>query len=66
MAFKTETIITVVISLLLMGILLPIGLTDLTGFTSTSANVQTLVSEIIPIVSIVGLVMILIPKNKGE
>jgi len=63
MGLKPSSIIGVVIALLLLGILLPIGLTDLTGFTSTDANIQTLVSEVIPIVSIVGIVMALIPRK---
>ena len=61
-----RTIVITVISLLLLGILLPIGLTELTGFTSTDSNVQTLVAEVIPIVAVIGLVMSLIPRASGE
>lgn len=58
-----SSIVLVVISLLLMGILLPIGLSELTGFTSTDDNVQTLVSEVVPIVAVIGIVLALIPRD---
>jgi fumarate reductase subunit D len=60
---KPYQIVMVVVSLLLLGILLPIGLTDLTGFTSTDSNIQTLVAEVIPIVAVIGIVMALIPRR---
>lgn len=64
MNLSPNKIVFTVIALLLLGILLPIGLTDLVGFTSTDSNVQTLVSQVIPIVAVVGIVMALIPKSK--
>ena len=60
---KPYQIVMTVVALLLLGILLPIGLTDLTGFTSADSNVQTLVSEVIPIVAVIGIVMALIPRK---
>lgn len=60
-----RVIIGLTISLVLLGILLPIGLEDLTGFTSTDSNVQTLVAEVIPIVAVIGLVMALIPSSNS-
>lgn len=60
---KPYGIVMIVVSLLLLGILLPIGLSELTGFTSTDSNVQTLVAEVIPIVAVIGIVLALIPRR---
>lgn len=68
MAVKTGTIITVVVALLLMGILLPIGLTDLVAYNGsyyaangtllgTSTTMATLLGTVLPILAIIGLVM---------
>jgi hypothetical protein len=65
MSLSVNKIIGIVIGLLLMGILLPIGLTEITGFTSTDANIQTLVAEVVPIVAIVGIVIALVPKGSS-
>lgn len=63
MALSASQIISTVIALLLIGILLPLGLTELTGFTSTDATIQTLVSSVVPIMAIIGIVLALIPKS---
>lgn len=65
MAMSINKIIGIVIALLMIGILLPIGVDELTAYTSTNANIQTLVSEVIPIVAVVGLVSGLIYKGRS-
>lgn len=57
-------IIGLVVGLVLIGVLLPIGINQITAFTSTDANVQTIVSSVIPIVATVGLLMALVPRIK--
>lgn len=64
MAEYSNKIIAVVIALLLAGILLPIGLEDLVGFTSTNATIQTLVSEVLPIMAVIGIVLMFVVKRK--
>lgn len=56
-------IIGLIVSLLLMGILLPIGLNDILGFTSSNSTVQTLVTTVIPVIAVVSLVMAFLPKG---
>jgi fumarate reductase subunit D len=56
-------IIGLVVALLLIGILLPIGLTDLLAYTSTDSTIQTLVSSVIPIMAIIGLVLAFVPRS---
>ena len=63
MAVSAKSIVGVVIALLLMGILLPIGLNNILGFTSTNPTIQTLVSIVIPIMAIIGIVLALIPRG---
>lgn len=55
--------IGLIVSLLLMGILLPIGLNDILGFTSSNSTVQTLVTTVIPVIAVVSLVMAFLPKG---
>jgi fumarate reductase subunit D len=64
-SLKPYQIVLTVVALLLLGILLPIGLSDLTAFTSTNSDIQTLVSEVIPIIAVVGIVMALIPRSRS-
>jgi hypothetical protein len=45
-----------VVALILLGILLPIGLSDLMNFTSTDSKLETLVVQVIPIVAVIGFV----------
>ena len=59
-------IISVVIALLLAGILLPIGLTELVGFTSTDATIQTLVASVLPIMAVIGIVLLFVNKYKNK
>lgn len=66
MAVKASRIIAIVISLLLMGVLLPIGLDDILGFTSDDSTVQTLVATVIPILAVVSLIMMMIPRNSNS
>jgi len=66
MADYSGRIIAVVISLLLAGILLPIGLEDLVGFTSTNATIQTLVAEVLPIMAVIGIVLLFVVKSRSD
>lgn len=61
----TGKIIGVVIGLLLAGILLPIGLENLLAYNGTDATINTLVSEVLPILAIIGIVMLFI-AYKGK
>lgn len=63
MNLKVGYIVSLVVGLLLLSILLPVGLNDLIAFTSDNANVQTIVSTVIPIVAVIGILMLLIPKK---
>lgn len=56
-------IIGMVISLLLAGILLPIGLTDIVAFNSTNPTIETLVGTVLPIMAVIGLVMLFVSKK---
>ena len=68
MAVKVSAIIGMTISLLLIGILLPIGLPTLIAYNGTYTNaagtsigmnstIGTLVGTIIPIMAVIGIVM---------
>lgn len=65
MADYSDKIIGIVIALLLAGILLPIGLTEIEAFTSTNTTIQTLVVTVIPVMAILGIVMMFI-KNRNS
>lgn len=65
MAVSIGKIIALVVSLLLMGILLPIGLNDILAFTSTNSTIQTLVATVVPIMAVLGLVLALVPTSKN-
>ena len=58
-------IIGLTVSLLLMGILLPIGLTEILAFTSTNATITTLVATVVPIISVIGIVVGMLPKDSN-
>lgn len=62
---KVSGIVALVVSLILMGVLLPIGLNDVLGFTSTNSTIQTLVATVLPIMAVIGLVVALIPKGSS-
>lgn len=64
MELSAGKIISVVIALLLLGILIPIGITELEAFTSTNTALQTVITTVIPIVAVVGLLMYFIPKHQ--
>ncbi len=61
-------VVGTVVGLLLIAILLPIGLDELTAYTSTNSNIQTLMQTVVPIIAVVGIVMAIVPKgnNKAE
>ncbi len=58
------TIIGFIVALLLMGVLLPIGLTDLLEFSNTNATIETLVTTVLPIMIAIGLVLGFMPRGK--
>jgi len=57
-------IIGVIVALILLGVLLPIGLTDILGFTSDNATIQMLINTVLPLMAVIGIVLALIPKTK--
>jgi uncharacterized protein YqhQ len=59
-------IVAMVVALLLMGILLPIGLNDILGFTSTNSTIQTLVATVLPIMAVIGFVLAFVPRTGGD
>lgn len=63
LALSNRGVVSLVIALLLLGILLPIGLTDLLAFTSTDSTVQTLVSQVIPIMAVIGIVLAIVGRK---
>jgi fumarate reductase subunit D len=65
MELSAGKIVGLVVALLLLGILLPIGIAGLEAFTSTNTNIQTLVATVIPIVAIIGIIMMILPKGKS-
>lgn len=58
-------IIGVIVALILLGVLLPIGMADILSFTNDNSTIQTLVTTVLPLMAVVGIVIGLIPKNKG-
>ena len=58
-------IIGVIVALILLGVLLPIGMTDILGFTSDDSTIQTLVATVLPLMAVVGIVISLIPRSEG-
>lgn len=61
--FGTSFIIGIVVSALLIGLLLPLALNDLLAFTSDNTTLQTLVTSVLPIIAVVALFMLFIPKS---
>ena len=59
-------IIGIVIAGLLLGILLPIALNDILGFTSNNSTIQTLVATILPIMAVISIVMLFVPSKNSE
>lgn len=59
-------IIATVIALILLGVLLPIALNDLLGFTSTVSTVQTLVATVLPILAVITVVILFIPRDSSQ
>ena len=71
------TIIGITIALLLMGILLPIGLTDLVAYNGsyynssgsllgTSSTMATLVGTVLPIMAVIGIVLGFVSKRNSD
>lgn len=59
-------IVGLVVSALLMGILLPIALNGILGFTSTNSTVQTLVATILPVIAVISIILLFLPKGNNE
>lgn len=73
---KATTIIGLVVALLLLGILLPIGLADLTAYNGSytdssgaiigySTTMATLVGTVLPVMGVISIVLMLINANRG-
>lgn len=62
MGLKVSYIVGVVIAAILLGTLLPIALNDLLAFTSTNPTVQTLVATVLPLLAVIAIVLLFIPK----
>lgn len=65
MAPTAGKIISFMVALLIIGVLLPVGLTDILEFSSTNATIETLVTTILPIMAVVGLVIAFVPKSES-
>ena len=63
---KPSEIVGIVIAGILMGVLLPIALNDVLGFTSSNSTIQTLVATVLPVVAIISLVLVLVPRTSGR
>ena len=60
---NARQIVGIVVALLMMGILLPIGLNDVLAFTSTNSTIQTLVATVVPVMAVISLVLVLVPRR---
>jgi len=61
--FNITFIIGLVIAGLLLSILIPIAFNDLLGFHSDNATVQTLVGTVLPVIAVIAIAMLSIPKT---
>lgn len=57
-------IIGFIVALILIGVLMPIGLTDILEFSSTNATIETLVTTILPVVAVLGVILAFIPRGR--
>ena len=64
MKLNPQYIIGIVIAGLLMGILLPIAMNDIMGFYSTNTTIMTLVGTVLPIIAVIALVLLFLPRNE--
>lgn len=64
MAPSAGQIIGFMVALLIIGVLLPVGLSDILEFSSTNSTIETLVTTILPIMAVVGLVIAFVPKGE--
>ena len=75
MGLKTSTLVEIVVGMLLLGILLPIGLSGLLNpnnwvvngtsvfeMSPSGATLQTLILTLLPILIVVSLIMYFVPK----
>ena len=65
MALKPAEIIGIVVAGILMGVLLPIALNDVLGFVSDNSTIQTLVSTVLPVIAVISLILVLVPKTRS-
>lgn len=63
---KPHTIIGVVIAGVLLGVLLPIALNDILAFTSDNSTIQTLVATVIPILAVISVVLMFLPRGSNS
>lgn len=66
MAISVNQVVGLLIGILLLGIMLPIGLTDILEFSSTNSTIETLVTIVLPLVGVIGFVLVLLPKTGGN
>jgi hypothetical protein len=60
---KISAIIGLVVAAILLGVLLPIGLNDILGFTSTDSTVQTLVATVLPVIAVIAIILMFVPNR---
>ena len=60
-----QYIVGLVVAAILLGVLLPIALNDLLGFTSDNGTIQTLVSTVVPIIAVITVVLLFVPRDSG-
>ena len=74
---KIQLVIGLVVAMILIGVLLPLGLTDLTGYTGfynvtsgttsvtgTNTTMGTLVGTILPVMIVIGIVLSMVGAIK--
>ena len=74
---KPKAIIGIVIAMILIGTLLPLGLSDLVDYNGsyyngtygsgevlgTNSTIATLVGTVVPVMAVIGLVMLFVPSR---
>ena len=56
-------IVGLVVAAILLGVLLPIALNDLLGFQSDNSTVETMVATVLPIIAVITIVLLFVPKT---
>jgi lipopolysaccharide export LptBFGC system permease protein LptF len=61
---KTTEIIGLIVAAILLGVLLPIALNDILGFTSDNSTIQTLVATILPVIAVIAIILMFVPRDR--